>query len=65
MINTISTLIITGVLSASAATHLMDIEKTTVVVTEKYITATEQRFKGYNDLLPGVVVFPATEKTAH
>jgi len=62
MLNTISTLVITGVLSASAASYLVDIEEQSTIITTIYVEQAEARFQQYDALLPGVVNFADVKK---
>lgn len=58
MLNTISALIVTGTLSATGLTYMVDLESTAEEVTQVYVSSADERFRDYEDMLPGVVEWP-------
>lgn len=55
MLNIISSLVIAGVLSATAIDAILGLQDHAEVVADDYVSSAEKRFKDYDEMLPGVV----------
>lgn len=55
MFNIIVASLVTGVITASGAHYLTNVESHTIVVTESYVEQANDRFDEYDKILPGIV----------
>lgn len=55
MFNFIVASLVTGVITASGATYLLDVETRSLEVTKTYVSHAEDRFDEYEKILPGIV----------
>jgi hypothetical protein len=58
MFNIIVASLLTGVITASGASYLSNLESHTVKVTENYVLQAHDRFAEYDKILPGIVQKP-------
>ena len=64
MINTLSTAVVVGVLSASGAGFLMTLSDDAEQASGAYVSATEVRVADYNALMPGIASMSQSARAA-
>lgn len=61
MFNTIMSMAVAGVITASGAHYLQQLEVNSTRAAERYATDANERFQEYEKILPGSVLYPNVE----
>ena len=62
MLNTIASMLVAGVLTASGAHYLQNVEMHSTHAADAYIAGANKRFQEYEKILPGSVEYPIASK---
>ena len=62
MLNTIASMLVAGVLTASGAHYLQNVEMHSTHAADAYMAGANKRFQEYEKILPGSVEYPIASK---